>query len=98
MQLQIKLLATAFQNFIYDVDPLVSSKFGGSGVLNNGTKYLTGPFLGSVKEFVNVFEEHGLLKEDMLDKDTPSELFKDYELVCGDGAEPCTLDEDGVPA
>jgi FAD/FMN-containing dehydrogenase len=92
-----KAFLTALQKFLYDVDPLVSSKFGGGGALNNDTKILKGIFLGSVKEFVNVFEKNGLLEEGMLNQDTASACFKDYELVCGDGAEPCSIDEDGVP-
>jgi hypothetical protein len=93
-----KAWLTSFQNFLYDADPLASSKFGGNGGFLYSTKSLGGVFLGSVKEFVNVFKEHGLLEEDMLIQDIPSGFMKDYEAVCGNGVEPCSIDEDGVPA
>mmetsp|Transcript_23487 Transcript_23487/g.67686 ORF Transcript_23487/g.67686 Transcript_23487/m.67686 type:complete len:726 (-) Transcript_23487:82-2259(-) len=83
----------SFQDYLYEVDPLVSTKFGGGGHLGHESKRLFGIFLGSAAEFLANFRENGLLEEDALDPSGTSKLMQNYEVLC-DGTSPCDGRED----
>lgn len=88
---------TSFQDFLYEVDPLVSSKFGGNGGLNGATKFLTGIYLGSGKEFLETFRNNGLLEDGHMDNTVNPFLMMDYDILC-DGTAPCVNNTIGVPS
>ena len=91
----------AFQNFLYDVDPAISSKFGGSATLRPDDLTLSGVYLGSWNEFIDDFHAVGLLDDKLYNTDAATTYVVNYNgpRICGPADEGYSslCDVDGLP-
>ena len=74
-----KTFLDLFQKFLYDSPD--SPRYGGGGGFGDEESHLSGIFLGSIDEFLDIFGDAGLLDAALLDESKPTDCLSNYE-VC----------------
>jgi hypothetical protein len=75
----LKKLLSSFQDFLYDTDS-ASYRFGGGAGFNSKSSSISGIYLGSAQDTVDLFKHYGLMSNNMLSNNT-AYYSKGYEEV-----------------